>query len=86
MGSGEHTYQVSGEDWGSLPDGWTYKEATAVAVDARDNVYVFNRGQHPVIVFDRDGEFLRSWGEGIFTNHPRRRCGPRRYGILRRCL
>ena len=68
IGSGEYTYQVSGEDWGTLPDGWTYKEATAVAVDARDNVYVFNRGNHPVIVFDRDGKFLRSWGEGIFTN------------------
>ena len=68
LGSGEYTYLASGEDWGSLPDGWTYKEATAVAVDARDNVYVFNRGNHPVIVFDRDGKFLRSWGEGIFTN------------------
>ena len=68
LGSGEFTYDVSGDDWGSLPDGWTYKEATAVAVDASDNVYVFNRGGHPIIVFDSDGKFLRSWGEGVFTN------------------
>jgi DNA-binding beta-propeller fold protein YncE len=54
------------EDWGRLPDGWSYVEATSVGVDSRDNVYVFNRGAHPVIVFDRDGKFLRSWGEGVF--------------------
>jgi hypothetical protein len=29
-------------------------------------VYAFNRGQHPVVVFDRDGNFPRSWGEGVF--------------------
>ena len=50
--------------WGQLPEGWSFVEATSVAVDARDNVYVFNRGVHPVIVFDREGTFLRSWGEG----------------------
>jgi DNA-binding beta-propeller fold protein YncE len=33
-------------------------------VDAADDVWVFNRGEHPVIVFDRDGNFKRSWGEG----------------------
>jgi DNA-binding beta-propeller fold protein YncE len=53
------------EGWGALPDGWSYVEATSVAVDGSDNVWVFNRGRHPVIVFDRDGKFLRSWGEGL---------------------
>src|SRR3970040_466916 len=53
------------EGWGHLPEGWSFVEATSVAVDASDNVYVFNRGAHPVIVFDRDGRFLRSWGEGV---------------------
>ena len=67
LGSGEYTYELSGDDWGELPDGWTYREATAVAVDSRDDVYVFNRGGHPVIVFDGNGKFLRSWGEDIFA-------------------
>ena len=53
------------EGWGRLPEGWSFVEATSVAVDASDNVWVFNRGQHPVIVFDREGKFLRSWGEGL---------------------
>jgi DNA-binding beta-propeller fold protein YncE len=52
------------EGWGKLPDGWKFVEATSVAVDSHDRVHVYNRGEHPVIVFDRDGKFLRSWGEG----------------------
>ncbi len=51
--------------WGELPKGWRYVECAGVAVDTKDNVYVFTRGEHPVIVFDRDGRFLRSWGEGL---------------------
>jgi DNA-binding beta-propeller fold protein YncE len=51
--------------WGQLPPGWRYVECAGVAVDAKDNVFVFTRGEHPVIVFDRDGCFLRSWGEGL---------------------
>jgi len=55
------------EGWGRLPEGWSFVEATSVGVGADDTVYVFNRGAHPVIVFDRDGNFRRSWGEGQFS-------------------
>src|SRR3954463_6590068 len=54
------------ESWGVLPDGWRFVEVAGVAVDPGDRVFVFNRGEHPVIVFDRDGRFLGSWGEGCF--------------------
>jgi DNA-binding beta-propeller fold protein YncE len=54
------------ESWGRLPDGWSFVEATSVAVDQNDNVWVFNRGPHPVIMFDRAGNFVRAWGEGVF--------------------
>jgi DNA-binding beta-propeller fold protein YncE len=64
-GSGQYTYEFQ-HGWGRLPDGWSYKEAAAVGTDSQDNVYVFSRGEHPVIVFDREGNFLRSWGEGVF--------------------
>ena len=52
--------------WPRLPPGWTWTEAAAVAVDSRDRVFVFNRGPHPVAIFDRDGAFLDSWGDGLF--------------------
>lgn len=53
--------------WETLPPGWSFVEVAGVAIDSRDRVYVFNRGEHPVIVFDRDGRFLNSWGEGVFA-------------------
>ncbi|MFQ5828179.1 MAG: peptidyl-alpha-hydroxyglycine alpha-amidating lyase family protein [Candidatus Methylomirabilia bacterium] len=55
------------EGWGKLPPGYHYVEAAGVAVDSKDYVYVFSRGEHPVIVFDRDGNFVRSWGEGLVS-------------------
>ena len=54
--------------WEQLPEGWSFVEVAGVAVDSKDRVYVFNRGEHPVIVFDKDGKFLKAWGEGIFKS------------------
>ena len=65
LGSGEHRYRVV-ENWAKLPQGWSFKDVAAVGVDSKDQVYVFNRGEHPMMVFDREGNFLRSWGEGVF--------------------
>ncbi|MFN0315887.1 MAG: peptidyl-alpha-hydroxyglycine alpha-amidating lyase family protein [Burkholderiales bacterium] len=65
LSSGEYKYRVD-NSWGKLPDGWAYRDVVGVAVDSKDLVYVFNRGLHPVIVYDRHGNFVRSWGEGQF--------------------
>jgi len=65
LGSGDWVYEPV-ENWAKLPPGWWFKEIGAVGTDRQDNVYVFNRGEHPMIVFDRDGNFLKSWGEGVF--------------------
>ena len=70
LGSGEHRYRVV-ENWAKLPDGWSLTDVASVAVDSKDNVYVFNRGEHPMMVFDREGNFLRSWGEGLFNARAR---------------
>jgi DNA-binding beta-propeller fold protein YncE len=54
-------------DWAKLPGGWSFFEVVDVAVDSTDRVFVFTRGEHPVMVFDEDGNFLFSWGEKLFT-------------------
>ena len=54
-------------EWGRLPEGWSLVEVAGVATDSRDRVYVFNRGEHPLIVFDSQGNFVHSWGEGRVT-------------------
>ena len=39
-----------------------------MTVDSRDRVYCFNRTpDHPVVIFDRDGNYLSSWGAGLFA-------------------
>ena len=37
-----------------------------MAVDRQDRVYVFNRGDNPMMIFDRDGSFVDTWGAGQF--------------------
>ena len=66
VGSGKYTYRVN-EEWQRPPAGLDVR-ACAVSVDSQDRVYCFNRNpEHPILVFDRDGNFLSSWGAGLFT-------------------
>lgn len=66
LGSGEYVYEEIA-DWAQLPKGWDFLEVVDVAVDSQDRVYVFNRGEHPLMIFEPDGKFVKSWGEGLFT-------------------
>lgn len=75
VGTAPYRYRLQ-PDWAKLPEGWSFKDVAAIGVDKRDNVYVFNRGEHPMIVFDRDGNFLRSWGESVFTRAHGLHVGP----------
>ena len=65
VGAAPYAYRFA-EDWPKLPEGWSLKDVAAVAVDAQDRVFVFNRGEHPMIVLDRDGNVLTTWGENLF--------------------
>ena len=67
FGQGTHQYTVE-ENWWTLPDGWEFGWIPAVAVDSQDRVYVYSRSEHPMVVFDRDGNFLTSWGDDILKD------------------
>ncbi len=64
---GELTYEVV-EGWEKLPEGYTHRDVCGVAVDSRDRVYMLTRDDPRVIVYEPDGSFVMSWGEGTFTN------------------
>ena len=49
--------------WPQLPPKVKLGPVSAVATDAKDRVYVAHRGPQPILVFKRDGKFLRSWGD-----------------------
>jgi NHL repeat len=76
IGSGVWRYRFQ-RDWAKLPRWWTFGDAalpgpprTSVkgAVAANGDIYTLCRGTHPVMVFDAEGRFITSWGEGRFTN------------------
>lgn len=64
-GQGEFEYELI-DDWVRLPEDWSFVDVAGVAIDREDNVYVLNRSEHPVMVFDREGKLLRDWGGGFF--------------------
>ena len=59
-----------GEEPDTMPEGWKFGRVSAVATDPTGQVYVFQRGPKadPIIVFDAEGKYLRSWGRGMFGN------------------
>ncbi|MES3000876.1 MAG: peptidyl-alpha-hydroxyglycine alpha-amidating lyase family protein [Pseudomonadota bacterium] len=65
MGSGEFTYEV--HEWAKLPEDFAFGDIGGVAVDSKDQVYVFNRSRFPMMVFDREGNLLRTWGHDVFN-------------------
>ena len=75
LGSGNYTYTPV-ENWGNFPDEVILGDVAGIAIDANDQVYLFNRGQHPVVVLSQNGELLRTWGHGIFTNPHGASIGP----------
>jgi hypothetical protein len=69
MAKGPHKFEFEViEGWQHLPEGMSFVEVAGVAVDSRDRVFVFCRGDYPVIVFDKDGKFLNAWGKGVFSS------------------
>jgi len=66
VGAGKYTYELV-EGWGVLPQGWELGQ-TAIVTDSMDRVYLFNRGEHPLIVLDKEGHFLTAWGESVLTD------------------
>jgi len=66
VGSGSLRYELI-EDWEQAPAGWEHRDVAAVATDSQSRVYLFCRNNPPIWIYDRDGKFLDSWGEGQFT-------------------
>ena len=65
-GSGEYRYELV-ENWAQLPAGWAFYDIGGIGIDNNDRVYIFNRSQHPLMVFEQNGDFVGSWGEDYFV-------------------
>lgn len=64
---GSSTYQVV-HGWPKLPEGFAFGQVSGVGVDSHDHVWVFHRGDHPIMCFEGDtGKLVTSWGDGLFA-------------------
>jgi peptidylglycine monooxygenase len=67
VGLGEQIYRVE-RPFGTLPPGVAFGMISKCAVDAEGRLYICQRSDPPVIVFDGDGRFVRSFGQGLITD------------------
>jgi DNA-binding beta-propeller fold protein YncE len=49
----------------TLPEGLTLGPCSAVDFDRRGRLYLFHRGASPILCFDKDGKFVRGWGDDL---------------------
>jgi len=67
-GSSDYKYEVI-RDFFKSPDGEPFGLISRVAADDEDRIYVFQRRDPPVVVFDgKTGKHLASWGRGDVTD------------------
>ena len=65
-GSGKYLYECV-PNWGyDVKRRWNTKEIAGITVDSEDHVYLLTRTVPPVIVLDRNGSILTSFGDDIF--------------------
>jgi sugar lactone lactonase YvrE len=55
------------DNWAQLPAGMKWGQVISVDGDAAGNVWVFHRGEPPLLEFDSSGHLLKSYGEGMFV-------------------
>jgi len=48
-----------------LPPEYPLGHCSAVAVNRKDEVYLYHRGKHPIICVTAEGKLLRSWGDNL---------------------
>jgi DNA-binding beta-propeller fold protein YncE len=62
VGEGTHQYELV-EGWAKVPAHIKLGYTHGVVTDKQDRVFVHNRSKDSVVIFDRDGNFIKSWGE-----------------------
>src|SRR5579872_6577014 len=76
FGSDSYKFEVLESQWPKLPPSISLYDVPGIAVDRHDRVYLFTRTNPPILVFDLEGNFLHSWGDGVFKVPHSVRIGP----------
>jgi DNA-binding beta-propeller fold protein YncE len=54
--------------WPQKPAEYEWGHVPGIAVDAKDNVWVFTRAKPPIQVYTPEGKFVRAWGDDTIGN------------------
>jgi DNA-binding beta-propeller fold protein YncE len=46
---------------------WNFIQVSGVTLDAQGHILVLHRGARPIMEFESNGKFVRSWGDGMFS-------------------
>ncbi len=67
---GDFAYQYQ-PCWAHMPASFGHNDVVALACDDQDDLFVLTRHKEmPVMVFDQEGNFQRSFGKGLFPARP----------------
>ena len=64
---GDRRYHVE-RPWGELPSDMEFGPISQLALDSAGRVYVFQRAEPPVLVFEPSGKFRAAWGRGCVAD------------------
>jgi hypothetical protein len=59
----ELTFHVV-QDFLKIPRDMIMVEAVGVAINSKGHIFILNRGNHPMLEFDQEGNFISAFGEG----------------------
>ncbi|GIS63969.1 MAG: hypothetical protein CM1200mP3_02170 [Chloroflexota bacterium] len=71
----EHDFRIrrlyirGGQKLGPTPEGHEFNQVAGVAIDKNDDVYLFNRSAHQVMILNSQGEFKKSWDVSFANPH-----------------
>ena len=68
VGSGDYTYQLV-DAWPNIPKHWELGTCSDLAVNSFNEIHLFSRGDHPLTIWNPNGDFVSSWGEGTFSDN-----------------
>jgi DNA-binding beta-propeller fold protein YncE len=63
LGEAPYLFEVM-RHFAHMPSGMELGSISSVACDSMDRVFVFQRGDPPLLIFDSDGRLVDTWGDG----------------------
>jgi DNA-binding beta-propeller fold protein YncE len=67
FGTGQFRYEVI-QPFGVLPTGMEFGSTSHVAIDSNGRMFVTQKGDPPILVFDANGDYIEGWGKDLLVD------------------